>query len=79
LKILAIDTSSKVCSVAILEDSNLIIEKQINDEKTHSQKLMPLLNEVLKEQHLSLTDFDLFSCCIGPRFFYRCSNWSFNY
>lgn len=66
MKILSIDTSSKVCSVAILEDKNLIAERQIDDEKTHSQKLMPLIDLILKESNLTLNDFDLLSCCAGP-------------
>jgi len=72
VKILAIDTSSKICSVSILEDTDLIIEKHIDNELTHSQKLMPLIDEVLKTNKLNLSDFDLFACSIGPRFFYRC-------
>lgn len=66
MKILAIDTSSKICSVSILEDKNLIIEKNSNDEKTHSQKLMPLIDEVFKESNLCLDDINLIACCIGP-------------
>lgn len=66
MKILAIDTSSKVCSVSILEDNNLIIEKHNNDEKTHSQKLMPLIDEIFKCTNLALNDIGLLACCIGP-------------
>ena len=66
MKILSIDTSSKVCSVAALEDEDVIIEKHINDEKTHSQKLMPMVDDLLKTCNLSLKDFNLFACCIGP-------------
>ena len=43
MKILAIDTSSKICGVAILENEKLIAEKSINDGKTHSENLMPLI------------------------------------
>ena len=58
MKILSIDTSSRICSVSILEDKNLIIEKHNNDEKTHSQKLMPLLDEAFKESNLDdIMDF----------------------
>ena len=71
MKILAIDTSSKVCSVCVLDDKNLIMEKSNLDEKTHSQKLMPLVEELFNECNLKLKDFDLLSCCIGPRFIYR--------
>lgn len=77
MKILSIDTSSKICSVSILEDTDLIIEKHIENELTHSQKLMPLVDEVLKSSNLDLSDFDLFACSVGPRFFYRSSYWCF--
>ena len=66
MKILSIDTSSKICSVAVLEDTDLITEKHMLDEKTHSQKLMPLIDEVLKSLKLDLLDLDLFVCGIGP-------------
>ena len=64
MKILALDTSSKICSVCILEDKNVIIEKHDDNEKTHSQKLMPLINELLTKSNLSLENIDLLSCCI---------------
>lgn len=66
MKILSIDTSSKICSVSILEDTDLIIEKHIENELTHSQKLMPLVDEILKSNNVALSDFDLFACSIGP-------------
>ena len=64
MKILSIDTSSKICSVAILEDNEIIIEKHIEDELTHSQKLMPLIEELLKSINANLSDFGLFACSI---------------
>ena len=66
MKILAIDTSSKICSVSILEDNKLILEKHNNDEKTHSQKLMPLIDELLKECNIKLEDINLYACSVGP-------------
>lgn len=66
MKILAIDTSSNICSVSILEDKNVIIEKHNDDEKTHSQKLMPLIDELFKESGLTLNDIDLLACSQGP-------------
>ena len=66
MKILAIDTSSKICSVSILEDNNVIIEKHNDDEKTHSQKLMPLIDEIFKESNLTLDNIDLLACSQGP-------------
>ena len=49
MKILAVDTSSKICSVSILENDEVILEKHNNDEKTHSQNLMPLIDEIFKK------------------------------
>lgn len=66
MKILAVDTSSKICSVCILEDNNILIEKHNDDEKTHSQKLMPLIKQAFDETNIFLDDIDLISCCIGP-------------
>lgn len=66
MKILSIDTSSKICSVSVLEDTNMIIEKNIDDSITHSQKLMPMIDCILNELNMKLTDFDLFSCSVGP-------------
>ena len=64
MKILAIDTSSKVCSVAILGDTQTIIEKHSEKETTHSENLMPFVDSLLKMTKLTLADFDLFACCI---------------
>lgn len=66
MKILAIDTSSKVCSVAITEDTQKIIELHSNDEKTHSVKLMPMIDEAFKSTNLSLDDINLLACSVGP-------------
>ena len=43
MKILAIDTSSSVCSVAILENDKLIDKNELDDGRTHSENLMPLV------------------------------------
>lgn len=66
MKILSIDTSSDVCSVAILEDKTVIKEISIEDANTHSVKLMPQIKEIFKQTNLSLNDIDLFACDKGP-------------
>ncbi len=70
MKILAISTSSNSCSVSLLEDDKLIKELNIINEKTHSEKLMPLIQELFEVTGFSLTDIGLIACDIGPRFFY---------
>ena len=66
MKILAVDTSSKLCSVAILEDTNLIKKLELDNGLTHSETLMPLIKQLLNECELSLNDIDLLVSDIGP-------------
>ena len=66
MKILSLETSGKVCGVALTEDNNLITEEIIKDENTHSVKLMPLIDKVLTKTNTNIKDVDLFACDIGP-------------
>jgi tRNA threonylcarbamoyladenosine biosynthesis protein TsaB len=66
MKILSIDTASNICAVAVLEDDKLIEEKILKDTKTHSEKIMPTILEVLHKTNLTLKDFDLIVCDKGP-------------
>ncbi|MCI8482302.1 MAG: tRNA (adenosine(37)-N6)-threonylcarbamoyltransferase complex dimerization subunit type 1 TsaB [Clostridia bacterium] len=66
MKILSINTSSNICAAAILEDTTLIKEISVNDANTHSVKLMPIIDELLKATNLSISDIDLFACDKGP-------------
>ena len=66
MKTLAIDTSSKICSVTILDDKNVLINLSNDDEKTHSVKLMPMIDTAFKETLLTLDDINLLACCTGP-------------
>ena len=78
MKILSIDTTSNVCSVAVLENDNLICELNSTDMKTHSEKLMPLIDQALAKAGITLANLDAIACGIGPRFFYRNTNWHCN-
>lgn len=71
MKILAVDTSSKICAVAVMEDYKVIKENILDNGKTHSENFIPLVEETLKEADLSLDDIELIGCCTGPRIFYR--------
>lgn len=66
MKILCIDTSSKLCSVAILENTTLINKLEIDNGLTHSETLMPLIKNLLESCNLSLTDIDLLVSDVGP-------------
>lgn len=66
MKILAIDTATEVCSVAVLENKDVILEKTLESVNTHSVSLMPLIDEVLSKSSLTLNDINLFACDKGP-------------
>ena len=66
MKVLSMETSSKICSVAILEDTKLVKKIELNNGLTHSESLMPLIKQILEETKLSLAQMDLLVCDIGP-------------
>lgn len=66
MKILGIDTSTMAASVAVLEDDKLICEYTVNTKKTHSQKLMPMIENMLNLSEIDITEIDAIAICIGP-------------
>ena len=66
LKILSIDTSSNICGVSILEDTKLICKLDAIAVNSHSQTLMPMINDALDKADLSIDDINLIVCDIGP-------------
>lgn len=64
--ILSISTSSKICSVALLEDDKCIKELNIENQKTHSENLVPLIDELFKSTNKSVSNIDLIACDNGP-------------
>ncbi len=66
MEILAVDTSSSICSVAILEDDVIIDEINLDNGKTHSENLMPIIDMILKRNNIKIDDIEMLSCCVGP-------------
>lgn len=66
MKILSIDTSSKICGIAILENDTLIKEISQDSGLTHSETLMPIIKNTLADINLQLKDIDLIVCDKGP-------------
>lgn len=66
MKILALDSSGLVASVAVIEDDNLLGEYTVNYKKTHSQTLLPMLDEVAKMIELDLKTVDAIAVSAGP-------------
>lgn len=66
MKILGIDSSAMVASVAIVDDDILIAEYSINHKKTHSQTLLPMLDEIVKMAEQDLSEIDAIAIAAGP-------------
>lgn len=66
MKILGLDSSGLVASVAIVEDSVLLGEYTVNYKKTHSQTLLPMLDEVARMIELDLETVDAIAIAGGP-------------
>lgn len=70
MKILALDSSGLVASVAVVEEdagnSSLLAEYTVNYKKTHSQTLLPMLDEIVKMIELDLSTIDAIAVAAGP-------------
>ena len=66
MKILALDSSSLTASVAVVEDDITIAEYTVNYKKTHSQTLLPMLDEIIKMTEQDLQDVDAIALAAGP-------------
>ena len=66
MKILAIDSSGQVASVALADEKELIAEYTTNYKMTHSQTLLPMLEEVKNKLSLDLQSIDYLAVAAGP-------------
>lgn len=66
MRVLAVDTSSNVATVAVMEDDLLLGEYILNHKKTHSQKIMPMIEQLLADLELTADDIDIFAAAVGP-------------
>lgn len=66
MKILAIESSGLVASVAVTEDNTLLGEYTMNHKKTHSQTLLPMLDELAEMIELDLSTLDAIAVSMGP-------------
>lgn len=66
MKILAIDSSSMVATVAVVTDEILNAEYTINYKKTHSQTLLPMIDEIKKTIDLDMETLDAIAVSKGP-------------
>lgn len=66
MKILGIESSSLVASVAVVTDEVVTAEYTVNFKKTHSQTLLPMIDEVCRMIELDLSEIDAIAVSGGP-------------
>jgi len=66
MKVLGLDSSGLVASVAVVENDNLCAEYTVNFKKTHSQTLLPMLDVISEMIQLDLSTVDAIAVAAGP-------------
>lgn len=66
MKILAIDSSGAVASVAVLNDTTLIGEISLNNQLTHSQSLLPMIDRVMQMTGTEAAELTCLAIAAGP-------------
>lgn len=66
MRILALDSSGLVASAAVVEEEQTIAEYTVNYKKTHSQTLLPMLDEIAGMIELDLHSLDAIAVAAGP-------------
>lgn len=66
IKILALDSTADVSTVAVCEGDRLLSEITVNTGNTHSEALLPTVEQALKLADVTVNDIDMFACSTGP-------------
>ncbi|TJX14904.1 tRNA (adenosine(37)-N6)-threonylcarbamoyltransferase complex dimerization subunit type 1 TsaB [Tissierella creatinini] len=66
MKVLGLDTSTLMTTCAVIDDDKLIGEYSLSQDMSHSEKLVPMVEEMLKNVDLKIKDMDLFAVSLGP-------------
>lgn len=66
MRVLAIDSSGLTATVAVMEETQTVAEYTINYKKTHSQTLLPMIDEVVKMTELDLGTINAIAVAGGP-------------
>lgn len=64
--ILGIDTSTKAASVALLRDGELLVDYTLNNERTHSEKILEMIDNAFKISRTDISEVDAFAVSEGP-------------
>ena len=72
MKVLAIDSSGLTATVAVVEDEQTTAEYTVNYKKTHSQTLLPMIDEIVRMAEVDLTAIDAIAVAGGPASHWLC-------
>lgn len=66
MKLLAVDTATQTCSVAIAEDDRIRIEVTSDHARTHARHLLTMIDDVLQQSDMDIGELDGFAVTVGP-------------
>ena len=64
--VLALDTTAVTASVALTDDKKLIGLYTLNTKLTHSETMLPMIENLLMNAKMKISDVDMFACSSGP-------------
>lgn len=66
MKILGVDTSTPIGSVGLIDGENFVGEHSLNIVQTHSSRLIPAIDQILKWANLTVHELDACAVGVGP-------------
>ncbi|MFZ4618984.1 MAG: tRNA (adenosine(37)-N6)-threonylcarbamoyltransferase complex dimerization subunit type 1 TsaB [Bacteroidota bacterium] len=64
--IIAIETATEVCSAALVHSSNVLARRSVHEKNIHSERLLILIDEVLKESNTAPSQLTAVAVSVGP-------------
>ena len=66
MKILGLDTSTMMATCSVIDEERLLGEFSLNRDMSHSEKLVPMIKEILDHLNMKISDIDLYGVALGP-------------
>jgi tRNA threonylcarbamoyladenosine biosynthesis protein TsaB len=66
MRVLALDTTTRAGSVALVDDDRIVDERRGDDTRTHAERLPAEITAMIDAHQLSLADIDLYAVASGP-------------
>ncbi len=66
MRVIAVETSTLAGSVALVDEGEIIGEAAVDKKITHSEKLLPLIDQILKNSQVPLEEVEGFAVSLGP-------------